>query len=302
MTADFKQIDSGIDVVTPENISFQYHVAGPFRRLPAFMIDLVLRLALWFLSLIVISLLASTLGNALGSLGFAAWLLLWFLLEWFYGGLLEAYWNGQTVGKRLMGIRVLRTDGQPINGLQAVMRNILRLVDMMPMIPVSQLVDEELPLALPTCLLGLGAVMLSRRSQRLGDLVCGTMVVIEERGWMLSTVKFDDEQIVRLSAELPASFQISRKLSQALAAYAERRPYLSLIRRQEISRHLGEPLIAELGLPPETSHDLLLCALYHRNFVAERANHLASRSPTLDGVPPVRTMVGPNQQITSSRS
>ena len=55
-----------------------------------------------------------------------------FVLEWFYGGLFESLWNGQTPGKRLMGLRVLTTEGQPINGMQAVMRNLLRYADIFP--------------------------------------------------------------------------------------------------------------------------------------------------------------------------
>ena len=209
-------------------------------------------------------------GPAGWTLGWTLWLLLWFALEWFYGGVLEAYWNGQTLGKRLMGIRVLRTDGQPINGLQAVMRNFLRLVDLMPFLPLGALVGQEGPWALPTGLLGLVVPMLNERFQRLGDLACGTMVVVEERGWLLSAVRLEDPRVPRLAAELPPNFQVVGKLPQALAAYAERRQYLSPARREEIARHLGEPLLPRLGLLPDTSHDLLLCALYYRTFVVSR--------------------------------
>ena len=60
-----------------------------------------------------------------------------FVLEWFYGGIFETYMNGQTPGKWVMGIRVLTVDGQPINGLQAVLRNILRTVDLYPMLSLE---------------------------------------------------------------------------------------------------------------------------------------------------------------------
>ena len=50
-----------------------------------------------------------------------------FLVSWFYGGFFEAYWNGQTPGKRIMGLRVLSTNGRPINGYQAILRNLLRI-------------------------------------------------------------------------------------------------------------------------------------------------------------------------------
>ena len=55
------------------------------------------------------------------------------MLFWFYGGLFETFWNGQTPGKRLLGIRVITLDGQPINALQAILRNVLRIVDAQPL-------------------------------------------------------------------------------------------------------------------------------------------------------------------------
>ncbi len=70
--------------------------------------------------------------GGLEGLGFAVWLLLAFVISWFYFGLFETFWNGQTPGKRLFGLRVLRTDGRPINAMQAILRNVLRAVDAMP--------------------------------------------------------------------------------------------------------------------------------------------------------------------------
>jgi uncharacterized RDD family membrane protein YckC len=271
MAPEFKQIDCTIDVVTPENIAFQYEVAGPFRRLPALLIDVLLRFAVWIGFLILIGIAGVMSGPGGSTLGIALWLLLWFVMEWFYGGLLETFWNGQTVGKRLMGIRVLGVDGQPIDGLQAVMRNILRSVDLMPFLPLMAIAGSEGPWILPIGMLGLVASMLNRRFQRLGDLVCGTMVVIENPGWVLRAVKLDDPRIAELAGQLPASFQVTGKLAQALAAYVERRSCLSLARREEIARHLAEPLAQRLGVPADTSHDLLLCALYYRTFVVNRS-------------------------------
>jgi hypothetical protein len=163
----------------------------------------------------------------------------------------------------------LRVDGQPINGLQAVMRNILRVVDLMPMIPIGTWIEVEGPWPIPTCLIGLVAPILNRRFQRLGDLVCGTMVVVEERSWLLGTARLEDPRTKRLAAQIPSTFQVSRRLGQALAAYVERRRYLSAARRHEIARHLGRILVPRFGLDPNTSHDLLLCALYYRTFVSD---------------------------------
>jgi uncharacterized RDD family membrane protein YckC len=250
------QIDSTIDVITPENIAFRYQAAGPFRRLPAFLIDLCIRIGVAILALIGFSM-------AMGDLGGAAAGVLFFVLEWFYGGLFETYWNGQTPGKWLMRIRVLRTDGQPIDGMQAVMRNILRFVDMMPIVPLP---------FIPTFLVGLITPLCNRRYQRLGDVVCGTMVVVEERSWLFGVAKIEDPRTAELAALLPANFRVSRSLAQALATYVERRRFFSPARRREIARHIGDPLLEQFHLPRDTSHDLLLCALYYRTFIADRSD------------------------------
>lgn len=266
---DQQQIDSTIDVVTPENISFQYQVAGPFRRLPAFVIDLLVRVGLWAAILIFSMMLLSQLNVGLASIGIAVWIVAWFILEWFYGGILETFWNGQTIGKRLLGMRVLRTDGQPINGFQAVARNILRLVDLMPLIPLGVWEDTQGPWIMPTCLIGLATSLMNRRYQRLGDLVCGTMVVVEQRRALSRAARVaDDPHVRQLAEQIPVGFAASRKLSNALGAYMERRRYLGARRRDEVASHLGEPLAARLGLPTDTNYDQLLCAMYYRTFLS----------------------------------
>ena len=261
-----KPLDATIDIVTPENISFRYRVAGPFRRLPAFFIDVLLRFGVWMAIAFILGLLGAF-QFVSGGLGLAMMLILMFVMEWLYGGILETYWNGQTVGKRVMGIRVLSVDGQPINGLQAMMRNILRYADMMPLIPLSVLTEQPSPFPIPTFVIGLVAPLLNSRFQRLGDLVCGTMVVIEEKSFLLDAATLEDPRVAQLAAELPHGFNVSRTMAKALATYVDRRQLFSPPRRREIARHIGEPLVTRFGLPADTSYDLLLCSLYHRTFL-----------------------------------
>ncbi len=263
MSSGTVQIDSTIDVITPENIAFHYQAAGPFRRLPAFLIDLCIRIAIAVVAVI-------GLGVVGGGLGIAATLLLFFVMEWFYGGLFETYWNGQTPGKWLMRIRVLQTNGQPIDGMQAVMRNLFRAVDMMP--PVPLFLGPGAMLSVPTFLVGLITPMCNRRYQRLGDLVCGTMVVVESRSWLFGVARIEDPRTEQLAALLPANFKVSRSLAKALATYVERRRFFAPARRREIARHIGAPLLERFRLPSDTSHDLLLCALYYRTFIADRGD------------------------------
>ena len=147
----------------------------------------------------------------------------------------------------------LTDSGQPINGMQATLRNLLRAADLL------------LPLV------GLLVMTLNRKYQRLGDLVAGTIVVVEERQWLTGVAKLDDPRAIQLAAYLPPNFVVTRSLAKALATYVERRRFFTPPRRREVARHLAIPLLERFGLPPDTSYDLLLCALYYRTFIADRS-------------------------------
>ncbi|MHC4402836.1 MAG: RDD family protein [Planctomycetota bacterium] len=253
MIVERRQLDNTIEIVTPENIAFQYQLAGPFRRAPAYLFDFGIRIAIsaatWFLLVVVFG------AVGLAEVGFGLVLVCWFLLAWFYGGFFETFWNGQTPGKRMMRLRVLSVDGQPVNGLQAVLRNVLRTVDQQPMF---------------FCLVGLASSSANDRFQRLGDLACGTMVVVDEPHWFGGIVRIEHPEAIRLAGQIPASFQAGRSTSRALASYVRRRKQFSPARRMEIARLLGEPLRKKLNLPHDTNPDLLLCGLYRRTFITDR--------------------------------
>ena len=126
-------IDLTAKVTTPENIQFEYRIAGPFRRLPAFFLDLVIRAAM--LNAVVIALACSGILPTLGlpsSLLAPLLLIFTFLLDWFYGLGFETYWNGKTPGKWLSKIQVISADGRPISAYQATVRNFLRLAVLGP--------------------------------------------------------------------------------------------------------------------------------------------------------------------------
>ena len=302
---DTPPLDTAVDIVTPENIAFQYRVAGPFRRLPAYLIDLAIRAGVFFAALIALSMFLGAMMSiglpSLGSMAGGLFLVGWFALSWFYGGFFEAFFNGQTPGKRIMGIRVVTVDGQPINGLQAVLRNVLRVLDGQPslfMLPAEMGIIGR---GILTYQLALLTTMANNRFQRLGDLVCGTMVVIEERQWLHGVARIDDPDVVRLADRIPPSFEASRSLARALAAYVQRRQMFSLPRRQEIARHLAAPLCQRFRLPSETSPDQLLCAVYHRTFVTDHGagnNHDNGDTPgqspfaSVDDGLPVGLLVG----------
>lgn len=90
-----------------------------------------------------------------------------FLLFSGYFILFEWLWNGQTPGKRLMKLRVIREDGRPITLWESAARNLIRLFDTFP------------GFVIPIYSIGLITIFMSHRDQRLGDLFAGTVVVRE---------------------------------------------------------------------------------------------------------------------------
>lgn len=265
-------------MATPENVAFRYEVAGPFTRVLAAFIDVLLLgfigfvLGMFFSMIGAISSIGLGEDASLASIGI--FLLIWFLISWFYSGVLETFWSGRTVGKYCLSLRVLTKDGRPINGIRATLRNFFRLADFMPPFLILPLFVQNgdpftnMLLAIPTGGVAVVVMAMNRRFQRIGDLVAGTIVIHEKKKHHQTVDFFSDPRVPQLAEYIPASFMVSNELSSALSLYVERREYFSPERTNEIASHLGVPLLEEFGLPADTSHDLLLCALYYRTFLA----------------------------------
>ncbi|MFO0908477.1 MAG: RDD family protein [Isosphaeraceae bacterium] len=244
-----ESLDTTIRLVTPERIVFLYPLAGPFRRVFAYLIDVCLLFLLVIVALVV-SLLLS-----LGSLsGLGPALVAYFALVWGYGALCETVLNGQTPGKRALGIRVVSETGVPITGAQAVLRNLVGAVD--GLIPFFYM-------------LALASMLLTRRFQRLGDLAAGTMVVVEERQRQSGVIKIDEPDVKRLLPYLPLQIAAGPELARALSDYVTRRERFGPSLREEMAAPLARPLRARYGLPSEFRSDIVLCALYHRVFLGD---------------------------------
>lgn len=257
------KFDTRIELGTPENIAFEYQVAGPCLRASAFLIDLFIKgIVIWIAGILLQTLFTGASFTAMQGPLF----LLLFVLDWFYGAVFEAVWNGQTPGKRMLKLRVLGAEGTPIAGWQAILRNFLRLVDLMPVYTFG---NASAMAGLPCCLLGLVAISCNARFQRLGDLAAGTMVVVEEGNYYSDIVKITDPAVLALAAEVPASFLVRRSLARAISNYMIRRKTLHPERCREIASNVARPVIELCDLPPKTDPDRLMCALYYRTFIAE---------------------------------
>lgn len=165
MVDSFEQLK----IDTPEQIALELPLAGIGSRFLAMAIDTLIQVALYlltgliFLFLIpegfsIFSFLPKTLGPAIA-------IFVGFAIYWGYFAIFEIIWKGQTPGKRLAGIRVIKESGRPINAFEAIGRNFMRAVDMQPGILYG---------------VGLACMILNKQSRRLGDFVAGTVVVHEK--------------------------------------------------------------------------------------------------------------------------
>jgi uncharacterized RDD family membrane protein YckC len=197
-------LDTAQHVETPEGISLELPVAGPVARFYAFWIDLLLRGAVYF-----------ALGQSLPQLGeFGVGLLLvsMFFIEWLYAVPFEVLWNGQTPGKRVVGLRVLMENGVPVGWGASVLRNLLRAVDFLPGLYGF----------------GLISMLADRRFRRLGDMAAGTVVAyvpaapddaqvpLPETLWLPPrTLRVDEQRAVMGFAQRHASLTPARAIELA---------------------------------------------------------------------------------------
>ncbi|PTL80489.1 RDD family protein [Vitiosangium sp. GDMCC 1.1324] len=154
-------LDGTHTVLTPEYVEFRFTLAGIYSRFLAWLLDTVLVMmgtSAVLMGLSMVMLAFPGFGNALS-------FVVYFLVDWGYGIALESAWSGQTVGKRVMGLRVIQQSGVRIGFYHAALRNLARPVDRLPFL----------------YLVGGVTALLSGSHQRLGDMLAGTIVVRERR-------------------------------------------------------------------------------------------------------------------------
>ena len=273
MATETPPLDTRVEIITPENIAFTYRVAGPFRRLPAYLMDVFIRIATIMLLGVVVLVTFGPVG--LGGIAVGVTFVSWFLLDWFYGGLFEALWNGQTPGKRLMGIRVITIEGQPISGWQAILRQFS---------PHGRRDASDFHAdSHAELLVGAGFVLDEQSlptAGRFGERNDGHRRTAAAALRSRASYRARSGPPGGLSAgELAREPQHGPRVGRLRAAAAD----VLLARRAEIAMHLGEPLRLRFGLPRGTSHDLLLCAHVLPCVHCRPAARRHSRRPTACG-------------------
>jgi len=201
------RLDTTYTVNTPEGIALELSPAGPIARTLAWLVDLFIRAGV---SLLIVIILAF-----MGSLGFGIAAIFIFLLEWFYPVWFELRSQGQTPGKRLLNIYVAQLDASPVSPAASVVRNLLRVVDFLPLLYGF----------------GLASCLMNRRFQRLGDLAANTVVLHKS----LPIISHRDFS----ASPEPANVALSLPEQQALILFAQRQTTLTPDRQQELAHFTG---------------------------------------------------------------
>lgn len=233
-----------ITIQTPESVELEFTLAGIGNRALALLIDYLLVFLLVALVSLFTSFLSEQLTNLLLALGDGAdgvnlWLVAIALLATaaIYGGYFvgfEAYWQGQTPGKRLAKIRVINDNGKPEGAFQAALRALLRPVD-------------------DILFLGFFCIVCSPQEKRIGDWLAGTLVVQSETVVGEAQVNISPAAQT-LATELMERTNIGNLLPDDFATlrkYLLRRRVLTKMARSQLSIQLAQQLqsIIELEEP-----------------------------------------------------
>ena len=263
-------------------MSIELPLAGIGSRFIAILVDTLILIAsfiaLGILAAIILSALAAY-GKKAATWGLGAFILIFFLILWGYFALFEAFNNGRTPGKRVAKIRVIHQSGRGVSFVEALGRNLVRIIDYMPGFYG----------------VGIVAMFLSRRSQRLGDMVAGTLVVREREVdlpmWgdsasrtltaaMLATQsstpppgsprldpgRWGGPPHLRVALPAPALAKLTSSDLEVLEGFFTRRLDMDLTTRSALASRIASALCAKSGLaiPPEISVETFLEAVAHQ--------------------------------------
>jgi uncharacterized RDD family membrane protein YckC len=210
-------------VRTPEGIEFSILLAGP-----------VVRSLAWSIDIACISLAAGTVGSLLKlfaiinrDLGMALIMLAGFIISVGYGIACEWFWRGQTLGKRLLRLRVVDEQGLRLQFSQVVIRNLLRVVDSIPLL----------------YMVGGLSCLISGKSQRLGDIAASTIVVRNPELSLPELEQLADDKFNSLAEHPHLAARLRQKVGRDELAIALR----ALLRREELEPTARVALFDELA-------------------------------------------------------
>lgn len=270
-TAAHPLTDRQVDVETPEHVSISYELADLGSRFTAMLLDYLLIVAGWLGMWLGMLALGAAVGeNLLTGVGLGITIFIAFVLQWGYFMLFEGLRDGQTPGKRRMGIRVVHDGGFPVTMRAAAVRNLLRVIDMLPP---------------PSWVVGGVSMMLHPQTKRVGDLAGGTVVVRDRTGQPIP------EETARAQAAPLGPPRLTDPEFAALQMFAARCAELEGSVRAELSRTVLSRVVrhfpddARRGyMSPET----FLLAVHDEELLRRQASGGGGRSGTAQATALVR--------------
>lgn len=236
-------LDDELIIETPERVELHYILANVGNRFLAAAIDhLIQAVALALVVLFAGILTDWNLFDSMGAWTLALLVLAVFAIYYGYFVVFETIWSGQTPGKRIMRLRVVREDGRPVRFFEVFVRNLLRLViDLLP--PFSYAV-------------GVVSIIFSPRSKRVGDFVAGTVVVKEratEAPSLDEIIKISEVEQQRFERAVSAPFTANTRLLnerevRAIETFLKRRFELPEPNRGALAARIAQPISVKLGI------------------------------------------------------
>jgi uncharacterized RDD family membrane protein YckC len=221
IAANVFAMDRTIAVRTPESIAFDYELAGLGSRFLAVVLDLLIQIAcavvlVWALTAIAIrsngQAIKSTFSDrTIESLAVAVLVILGFLIFFGYFIIFERVWNGQTPGKRFVGIRVVRDGGFALDFTSSLVRNLVRVLEAgLGFYAISAI-----------------STLLSSENKRLGDFAAGTIVVRDSR------------ITAPIAPRLESAIRLTQEERALIDRFLDRRESLAPAQRQAIAAQIA---------------------------------------------------------------
>src|SRR5690348_701024 len=220
------EFEDRLTIATPEGVDLELTLAGVGSRFASALVDFTIQLVI-IVALSVVLGVGVGVDPGPGGWAGAAWILAVFVLFVGYDVAFEVLASGRTPGKRLNGLRVVRENGAPVTFTSSTVRNVLRLIDILPGV----------------YLVGIGSILVSSRNQRLGDHAAGTLVVRERKPLPAEPAPY------RRRVEAPAwdTSAIGPAEVTAVRSFLARRDAHTVAARRQVAEELAARLRPKVG-------------------------------------------------------
>jgi len=231
-----------LTIETPEQTALEFPLAGIGSRFLALAADTLIQAAvIWILIMVfVVSALSLSLFSKVAGIWTAAiFMFLLFSLQFGYFALFETIWNGQTPGKRWTHLRVIKDSGRPISAYDAILRNLLRIVDYLPTMYAT----------------GLITMLISKENKRVGDYAAGTVVIHEKPLQGVNSIWQQSATAPAATAATGTIPQLTAEELQLVETFLDRRGSLDPHVRSTMARQIAARIAERWSIPQEERPD-----------------------------------------------